>query len=519
MLYRRPGNRKPVSILQMHLGGRVEQKETSRIHVRPRKSLIKLLALAILALMMIPAIPAHAAPVYLPGVHIGDSVTFGQISGNIAPFNVTSSISETVTSVNGASVGLSLTLTYRNGSSQVLPFTENVQTQANVGFFILVIAGGLSAGDPLAQSAPSSSFPPVTETVSRVYAGALRSVNAFVANSTQSGQRTDFALYWDVSTGFLMEFSATSLQVGSPGLVTFHFKATSTNVWTPSTSPDFGFDAIPVTSPSVYLGESAAYTLNLTSFQNFSGTVSLTSSLTNSSLAHPPVLTLGATSVNVPSNGFATTMLTFSTDSSTKLGVYLFSVHGVSGSTTHDALFAVFVQAPSFVVSATPTNLTIAGGSSASSTITVRSLGIFSGFISLSASSSSPSITASLSPTIVSLSSAVLSANSTLTVSVAPYVLPGDNSIYVSAASGQIQQSVTVPVTVSGPHFQLFFNTTFLTVPAGKSAAISVTLQSISGFTGMIGLTDSSYGPLAVSLSQSNLFLSPGGSAKAVLTI
>src|SRR5207245_4676112 len=107
----------------------------------------------------------------------------------------------------------------------------------------------------------------------------------------------------------------------------------------------------------------------------------------------------------------------------------------------------------------------------------------------------------------------------TLTVSAATYDHPRDFRIYVSVVSGQIQQSVTVTVIVSGPYFQRFFNTTFLTLPAGKSAAVSVTLKSISGFSGTVGLMDSSYGPAAISLSQTNIFLSPGGSAGAILTI
>ena len=259
---------------------------------------------------------------------MGDSATFGQVSGNVTPFNVTSSIVETVTSVSGASVGLSLTFFYRNGTSQVLPFSENVQTQANVGFFPLIIAAGLKAGDPIAP--PPSNVPPVTETVARVYAGAVRSVNAFLFNQTQSVSTNSFAFYWDQSSGLLMELSGTNVQFGSPGFSTFHIKVTSTNVWNPSTAPDFSFDAIPLTSPALYLGDTARFTLNLTSFQNFSGLVSLTSSLTNSSLANPPVLTLSASSASVPSNGFATAMLTFSTNSSTRLGIYLVSVHGVS---------------------------------------------------------------------------------------------------------------------------------------------------------------------------------------------
>src|SRR5438132_3851948 len=345
----------------MHLGRRSGQKETSRIHVRLRKSLIKLLSLTILTLMMIPALPVHAAPAYLPGAHVGDSVTYGEVSGNSSPFNVTSSLVLTVTSVIGATVVADLKFNFRDGTSQVMTFSSNVQNSQSGNGSFLIIAGGLSAGELLTPTAsPSSFFGFVTETVSRVYAGALRSTNEEAFSQNFNGQTSSIAFYWDQTSGLLVELSEYLIGQGPSGQTAIaHIKATSTNICTPSTVADFGFDAISQTSPFFYLGQSTSYTLNLTSFQAFSGKVGLSASLTNASLAQPPTLSLGASIVNVASNGFATTTLTFSTNSSTKLGAYLFSVHGVSESIAHDALFAVSSQPPSFALFATPANLKI----------------------------------------------------------------------------------------------------------------------------------------------------------------
>src|SRR5207249_7030504 len=246
--------------------------------------------------MAIPAIPIHAQPAYLPGVHVGDSVTFGQVSGNVAPFSDTKSIVETVIAVNGATVEISQTYNLNNGTSQTTFGTVDVQTGAGSSS-VFDIAGGLSAGDSLYQSGFSGSsffgIGFITETVSRVYAGSLRSVNAIVAHSTQSGQTFDFVFYWDVSTGLLLDASVhfPSFSGQSAQALTVNIKVTSTNIWGSSILPDFGFDAMLQGSPLVFLGQSVSYTLYLTSFQNFSGPVSLSPSLTNSSLPHHPVLT------------------------------------------------------------------------------------------------------------------------------------------------------------------------------------------------------------------------------------
>ena len=481
--------------------------------------------------MAIPAIPIHAQPAYLPGVHVGDSVTFGQVSGNVAPFSDTKSIVETVIAVNGATVEISQTYNLNNGTSQTTFGTVDVQTGAGSSS-VFDIAGGLSAGDSLYQSGFSASsffgIGFITETVSRVYAGSLRSVNAIVAHSTQSGQTFDFVFYWDVSTGLLLDASVhfPSFSGQSAQALTVNIKVTSTNIWGSSILPDFGFDAMLQGSPLVFLGQSVSYTLNLTSFQNFSGPVSLSPSLTNSSLPHHPVLTLDAPNVNISPGSSATTTLTLSTDASTQLGLYLFSVRAVSSGSSQDALFAVSVQRPSFELMSTPPNLTITQGSTAVSTITVKALGIFSGSIDLSASPSNPSITTSLSKTTVSLSSAVMSANSTMIVSVGAYAIPGQYSVYVTGTGGQSQQSVfgpqqsvSVPVSVAGPQFQLSLNASSLTVAPGRSASVSITLTSISGFSGTVRLIDSSYGPAAISLSQTSIPLSAGGVADAALTI
>jgi len=517
----------------MHLGQRAKQRETSRITVRFRKSASKLLALMILALMAIPAIPIHAQTVYLPGVHVGDSVTYGQISvattGTGPPpsgfqvFNDSKSITETVTSVDLVSktVGATQAFLFKNGTSQSQNLFGSVADGSGT-LNVFILAGGLSAGDPPFQTSSANSFFGfLTETVTREYAGALRTVNLLSFRSIPQSGINSLSFAWDQQTGFLLdvaENATTTFSSSSSQTFSIKIKATSTNIWNPSSAMDFGFDAITQGSPLVHLGQSASYTLNLTSFTGFAGSVNLSATITNSSLAHLPALGLGSTSVMIPSSGSVTTTLTFSTDASTTLGLYLFSAHA-SGSLSHDALFAVSVQPPTFALLSSPTNMTIARGSTAASKITAKALGLFSGTISLSASPSSPSITASLNPTTVHLSSTAASVNSTLSLSVGTYAVPGDYSVYVTGTSGQSQQSAFIPVNIMGPQFRMSVNASSLTLDPGRSAAVAVTLTSVSGFSGTVVLADSSYGPAAISLSQTSIVLSSGGTGSAILTI
>src|SRR3989442_7563523 len=125
--------------------------------------------------------------------------------------------------------------------------------------------------------------------------------------------------------------------------------------------PDFGFDAIPQSPQPIHLGESATFNLLLNSTNNFAGTIHLTSTLLNTTLPKP-ALSLSRTSLSLSAGHSNSSILKFSTDSSTPLGLYIFSVNGTSGTLSHTSTIAVTVSPPDFDISATPANLTIAAG-------------------------------------------------------------------------------------------------------------------------------------------------------------
>jgi hypothetical protein len=115
----------------------------------------------------------------------------------------------------------------------------------------------------------------------------------------------------------------------------------------------------------------------------------------------------------------------------TRIGSFKFSSCGGTG-------------ANDFSISASPTSLSIAQGSSGTSTISTAVTSGSAGTVSLTASVSPSGPTASLNPTSVTAGN-----SSTLTVSVGPSVATGNYTVTVTGTEGSATHSTTVAVTVT----------------------------------------------------------------------
>jgi len=490
--------------------------------LRKSSSILLALVLAMATPLLSPI--AHAQS-YNPGVSIGQYVTFGQIgvtfkgSGTppsiLSQLNQTQSLTILVTAVNPSAKNVTATQTYlyKNGTTQSQILAGNVASGYG-NLSIWIIAGGLSAGDSLTQGGYGF-LGGITETVAKPYAGAVRPVNILVAKNLFY----NLTAVWDQSTGFLVEISEQVSELYLGQTYSIEAKVTTTNAWPSSSLPDFGFEATPQTSPVIHLGQSIMFSLNLTSINGYSGGVTLTSQLLNSSLSNPPTLSLGENTLQVPSGGSVQGTITFSTSASTVLGLYLFSVTGASSSLSHTATIAVYVIPPDYEILSTPSNLTAAVGSSKTSTITVEALGLFSGTVNLAPSSSTPLIQTSLDHSSITLTPTTSIVNSTLTASVSSFTLPGDYSATVAGTSGTQQHSVTVPITATGPDFLLNTNVTRLAISPGSTGTAVIGLKSLAGFAGTITLSGSLYGGLAVTLNPSAITLSSGSTSQSTVTI
>ena len=361
----------------------------------------------VLLLLALPAIhiPTARGATYAPGVSIGEWVDYGQLSfqGNGNSFNVqdfihTIDLNSTVTDVHGNNVTLLQTAKFDNGTAPRSVVLQGDLATGRGNLTFALIAGGLTAGDPVTQTPAvlgglGAFASVINETVTRQYAGALRTVNVGIQEPSLPGVTLRSTAYWDAQTGFALELSLHSfipagiLSPSSPSSsIDIHLKATSTNIWTRSTTSDFGLDIAPPSSFVLYQGSSDIFSVNLTSFEQFYGTVDLHTQLsqTNSSAAHPPTLSVTPLSINLGTGQSAQSSLQVSADTLTDLGLYILTVNATSGSARQDAIFTVEVVPPDFALLPSAIILSVPQGTTVSTTLTVKALGAFTGTVMLS---------------------------------------------------------------------------------------------------------------------------------------
>ena len=175
----------------------------------------------------------------------------------------------------------------------------------------------------------------------------------------------------------------------------------------------------------------------------------------------------------------------------------------------------VVVKAPTpdFTVSANPTSIgPLDPRVNGTSTITVAPTNGFSGTVMLTASPSS-GLNATLNPTSIPAASgmATLTVNSTKA---------GGYSVTVTGTGSSGTHSVAVTVSVIIPDFKIALNASSLRIAPGSSAAVTVTLTSLNGFSGTVSLTSTmpSAGP-QILFNPVLVALSSAGSATSTLSV
>jgi hypothetical protein len=470
--------------------------------------------------------------VYSPGVSQGNSVTFthfdykanSTLPPNFAQLNGTSSLTNTVTSVNGNNVTIRQDWTFNNGT---LPRSNTlsglVDTGAgNLTFFVL--ASGLTAGDPVYQSPLGQNFfQSINQTVTRYYAGAMRTVNVINYTVTFQQYFIKATIYNDAITGFLLEFSESGhipSTLTTSVTFSFHALATSTNVWSRSTAADFSFDAVPASSTTILQGQSLGFNLNLTSFQSYMGPVTITAGLVaaNASVTNHVTVSPSSSSVTIPPSKSAQATITASSTSSTPLGLYILTVNATDGTILHsDHLTFRVVSAtpPDFTISANPVSLSIPQGTSDISTITLTSQGGLSGSVSIFAYSSDP-INLSINPTTTSVPlPATGTSQFDITMSAASNAPTKQYTVSVAALLGSTYHTATILPTVTANvvgDFSIVADPAILIIPAGHARYTNTTVTSLNGFTGTIAITYDNHVPGAIDMGPVGVTLgAPGG--------
>jgi hypothetical protein len=275
---------------------------------------------------------------------------------------------------------------------------------------------------------------------------------------------------------------------GAAGSYSVKFSATSGSlnhsIILPVTITDFSISASSVS----FTAPSGTGTLALSSLSGLSGPVSLgVSSPSAVTASCPPsaTLTSGGTT-SVPCSFISTVSGTYNvtiTGSFVCYGCYY------DGNDSHSVTISVKVSQPSqpdFYATANPSGLAVTPGSSATSTITVTSLG-FTGAVNLAVSISPTGPTASMSPVTITLVSGG-TGTSTLTLSTTSTIPTGSYQITVKATSGALAHSIVLSLSVSNSGFTISDSPASQAIPLGSEMQTDIYVNSVNGFSGNVNL-------------------------------
>jgi|GEM_PF-2911825 len=191
---------------------------------------------------------------------------------------------------------------------------------------------------------------------------------------------------------------------------------------------------------TVVAGQRAAYTVNVTSLNGYTGTTTLSLSglPPNSSYRFTPATLLG---------GAGTSSLLISTTASTPTGSYTLVLSGQSGSDIKSTTIQLNVNSSpgDFGGSITPISQSVTSATDASYSVSITPSGGFTGNVTLSVTNLPPGTGVSFNPGNVITGG---SGSTAFTISTAG-VAPGTYSILVTGVSGGITHSGTITLTVN----------------------------------------------------------------------
>lgn len=192
---------------------------------------------------------------------------------------------------------------------------------------------------------------------------------------------------------------------------------------------------------AVVTGQTASYTINVTSSGGFSADVAL-------SVSGLPPGTTASFSPAVVQDGSGNSTFTISASTAATLGLFNLIITGATGTLSHTATVGLGVNSSqgSFTISSSPNPISFYPGSDGyGSTITVTPAGGFTGNVTFSVSGLPPGITAGASPTVVTGG-----AGTTVLILYTDSNLPtGAYSFTLTGTSGALVSSTVVTVNIN----------------------------------------------------------------------
>jgi kumamolisin len=202
--------------------------------------------------------------------------------------------------------------------------------------------------------------------------------------------------------------------------------------------PGYGLTAS-LPAVSLLQGGSGTTVITSTVLHGFDSVISL------SATGQPTGVTITFSPTSI--TGAGTSTMTIAVGSSTAIGTYNIKVMGTSGSITEivTVSLAVTVLPPGYTISASPTSISVARGSSGTSTITSVASGGFDSAVSLSATGYPIGVIVEFSPKTIPRPG---SGKSTMKVIVSKGVALGSHTITINATGGGLPRTTQVTLDV-----------------------------------------------------------------------
>lgn len=259
----------------------------------------------------------------------------------------------------------------------------------------------------------------------------------------------------------------------------------------PSGSPWFLIDSTEgLTGPwDIVAGTSSIGSIIVKSLNGFAGNVDLQIA------SFPPgiIPTLDHASVAVQPSTPGVTGLNLTVPGIVPQGYYTVVVSASSGSIGRVTYLDIGVKS-GFALKANPTTFTMLQGGQGTFTVTLSSLGLWTGTTELTATCPS-GFTCSFTPATLTLTDPTLTVQSTLTVTSSSTTLPGSYDILISETGANPNpsdfQPTSVSVVVTGSDFTVSVDPSYVTFTPGVSGTqhATVNLTSVQGFTGFVNTT------------------------------
>jgi alpha-tubulin suppressor-like RCC1 family protein/uncharacterized membrane protein len=277
-----------------------------------------------------------------------------------------------------------------------------------------------------------------------------------------------------------------------------------------STRADFTLLASP-RFVSVAQGDSCSVTLTTAGSGGFDNPVWLSAT----GLPGGVAATFTPTTIEAPGSG--TSQLTLSAGMAAVAGIHAVTIRATGGGKTHTAPVSLsVVPAPDFAISASPSSLSVAQGSSGSVTLTTDISDLFNSEVLLSASRLPSGVTATFSPASIAAPGA---GSSQLTLSASPTARVGNYAVTITASGGGKTHTTSVSLRiVPPPDFTLSASPRSLSVAQGNSGLVTLTTTALNDFNSEVSLSASGL-PAGVTTTFDPPSIAAPGSGTSGLTL